>query len=193
MASVNQALAHGVAVVSVIGAHGGKQRDDILRDKRNDISVAGKTFWAFQSVAAPPPLVQQLAVQTKGAPVLLIAPKGRETGKQPTSRDTAVEFSPDGKSWQRFPSNIGDVTGRLTGWGTALVLTSLVQVSLELDLSDYEDFVHPTHPAKTARGASTICVQRRCRTAPSSLPTGRSRRKLIAIGWLGDPYAVWLR
>ena len=90
--------------------------------------------------------------------VLGIAPKTKETGKQPTSRDTAIEFSPDGKSWQRFLSNMGDVTGRLIGWGSALVLTSLdvVQKSLEVDLSDYEDFVHPTHPAKTVRGASTI-------------------------------------
>jgi hypothetical protein len=60
----HQALVHPAAVLSVIGAHGGKQCDDILRDKRKDISVAGKTFWAFQSVAAPPPLVQHLAFQT---------------------------------------------------------------------------------------------------------------------------------
>jgi hypothetical protein len=156
---LGRALAHPVAVLSVIGPHGGKKRDEILQAKQQDISIAQRTFWAFQSTAAPPPLVQQLAGENRGAPVLLIDPTGRSNYK-PTSFDPARKFSADGKSWRSLPSNIGEVTGRLTGWGTALVLKRLDEVvrqNSHLDLWDYSDFVYPTCPVRIQLGASTIC------------------------------------
>jgi hypothetical protein len=109
---------------------------------------------------------------------------------QHPSSDRAGEFSADGKTWTAFPSGIGGVTGRLSPWGTALVFEQLEKAPLHsvLDLSDYEEFVR-RQPVRIALGASTVCARRQ---VAGSSPV-RVRRVVVAIGWLKDPYAVWLR
>jgi hypothetical protein len=194
------ALAHPVAILSVLGRHGGKDPVYILRDKRRDIKKVEMTFWAFQPSAAPPCLVQQLAIQQAGTPVLFIAPSrpnGQESKKDnsgPVSRDLAREYSADCKSWQPLPKGMGAVTGRLAPLGAALVLDFLEkapQGSL-LNLLEYADFLDPMRAVRTDRGASTVCVQRQS-TFGHPRAMLHPNRKLIAIGRLKEPYSVWLK
>jgi hypothetical protein len=182
---LSQALSSPVAILSVIGSHARQEPERILQDKRHDIKTAKVTYWAFQSEAAPPPLVQQVAAENAGAPVLLLSPKS-PSRRKPTSTDRAWEFSADGTAWTTFADEIGKVTGRLNPWGMALVLDRLEKAppNSTLNLSDYEDFVRQDHPVRIALGASTICVRRKSTSA-----TGMTRL-VVAIGWLKEPYAV---
>ena len=178
--------------MSIIGSHGGKQPSDILDAKKNDIRLTGKTFWAFQSEAAPLPLVQELA-KNNNVPVLLIGlAKPGMSSQEQTPYPVAEKFSADGKSWKRLSSKLNDVTGRLAPWGTALVFRRLELVQeRKLDLCNYSDF-YRKRPVNIKRGTSTFCARLKRAGCPC-LAVKSNMRDLIAIGWLGDPYVVWLK
>lgn len=191
---VSRALSWPVAVISVVGSHAREDLKPIFMRKQHDITNAGVTFWAFISRSASPTLVQRLGARNKGAPVLFIA-SATAGGAVPTvSSDRAREFSIDRSVWQPLPKKIGPVTGSLSRSGTALVLGRLDLAAQDcvIDLWAYANFEDTASPVKIARGASTLCAQQgNTGRHPDAM---RSHlRTVLAIGWVYEPYAAWLR
>lgn len=178
------------SVISVVGAHAGEDLTAILARKQSELAAAGAAHWLLHSSRARVPDVQSLGARAarEGERVAVYfigaATKG---GAQPTSiANAARELSLDGAVWEQVPAGTR-VTGRITPSATAIVLSSIEPASGELDLWDFSDR-KTGQPVRPRLGASTIC----CLRAPA--PGLASRfRPLLAIGYLADPFARFVR
>ncbi|SRR5260221_14216864 len=173
------------AVLSIIGWHAGESPDVIINRKRADIQKAKNTIWMYQSQLASVQAVQRFGNAQNSAVYFL------EGSAYPASTTQAArQMSSNGSNWGALPQGISDVTGKLPGGG--LVIGSLSQTlsDHEIDLWDY--FEHSTsQPLRFRQGASTACVV----VAQNGPIAGmKSRiRKIVAVGQLAPPYAVYLR
>lgn len=112
-----------------------------------------------------------------------------EGGATPTGTSHAAGLmSEDQRKWVPLPKGIGPVTGRLNG-GTALLLDSLEPCSASIDLWRFME--HPgSDPVRFMLGASTACLVPAAEIAAGM----KSRyRRVVAVGRLSKPYAVYLR
>ncbi|TBB32469.1 hypothetical protein [Rhizobium ruizarguesonis] len=177
-------LPSGPAVVSIIGWHGDEPPDAIVARKAKDIAEAGQTLWAFQSWKARPGAVQDFGRIHPGLMVFFI-----EGGATPTGTSQCASWmSEDQRNWVPLPKGIGPVTGKING-GTALVLESLEPCSASIDLWRFME--HPSSdPVRFMLGASTACLIPAVEIADGM----KSRyRRVLAVGRLAKPYAVYLR
>lgn len=177
-------LPSGPAVVSIMGWHGDESPNAIVARKAKDIARAGQTLWAFQSWKARPGAIQDFVRIHPGLMVFFI-----EGGATPTgSSQCASRMSEDQRNWIPLPKGIGPVTGKING-GTALVLDSLEPCSASIDLWRFME--HPSSdPVRFMLGASTACLIPAVEIAAGM----KSRyRRVLAVGRLAKPYAVYLR
>jgi hypothetical protein len=106
-----------------------------------------------------------------------------------TTAQAAREMSSNGSNWTPLPRGIGKVTGRLPSGGLFIGTLSPL-VNREIDLWEYLE--HSTSkPLRFRQGASTACVVV-SQTGPVQGMNSRTR-KVVAIGRLAPPYAVYLR
>jgi len=178
-----EALAENRVVLSVMGAHAGEDETAIFSRKLRDIDCVGRTFWAYGSHAARPDLVQRAG----SAFILFLAPS-KNNGARPTTISRAATcFSAENKLWLPMPDGVGRVTGRLPAY--ALVLSELSLCSEELDVWTY---ACDNAPVRFRLGASTLLVERKDTSADPRRMASRVRR-VIAVGRLETPRAVWIR
>jgi len=98
-----------------------------------------------------------------------------------------VERSVDGVVWSPISTAIGPVTGRAQKGAYAFVLSALTEYATgAVDLSQYIDEFGD--PIRFRLGASTV-LARSC--GASALST--KMRRVLAVGRLVRPYAVWVR
>jgi hypothetical protein len=171
--------------LSIIGWHAGESVSNIVSRKCADVGTLGSTIWVYQSWKARVQDVQKFGSIFSNPTVYFIEGKAFATGTE----HRAQEMSEDGKNWGDLPIGIGKVTGKLPGG--ALVIGSLSTVhDHTIDLWAYVE--HPaSQPLKFQQGASTVCAV----AAPSAPAVGMKKhiRKVVAIGRLTSPYAVFLR
>lgn len=186
------ALSQPCAVISVIGPHGGKGPSEIIECKRRDIENVGRTFWAFCSRQAKPESIRRMSVGAP-SPVFFIDPSISNGAKDIESSPVLSEFF-DNKKWIPLPSGLSPVTG--TPKSNALVLDALESNdgSTPLDLWQFADFPGGNVPIKIGYGGSTLCAVAKDMSNFSAEEKIKSpSRKIIAVGRLVAPYAVWLR
>jgi hypothetical protein len=173
------------AVLSIIGWHAGETVEDIVERKCGDVAKVGSTLWVYQSWKARLVDVQNFGKLRASPPVYFLEGSAHPAGTE----HTASEMSVDGKHWKVLPSGLGKVTGKLPGG--ALVMANLKAVQdHEIDLWDYVE--HPAlTPLKFQQGASTVCAI----AAPGGQAVGMKshRRKVVAMGRLTPPFAVFLK
>jgi hypothetical protein len=173
-----------LAILSVVGWHANESIEKIIQRKTADIEQSGRTVWLFHSQKASIPAVQQFGNKYTEPAVIFL----RGSAFPASSADEAAEMSADKLSWNRLPTGISKVTGRLPAGG--LVIGSLSPVDEVVDLWDYLEW--PCFlPIKFRQGASTACG------VPSKdgpVEGMKSRfRQAVAIGKLVKPYGVFLR
>jgi hypothetical protein len=183
-------------VLSVMGPHAGEDEETIFSRKIADTRRCGRTFWLVRSNQASPPLVQNLASEAQAqvlhASCLFVAPSSPE-GARPTEHSAAAElYSPDGQTWTPFPKLMTPVTGKIDRSAYALVFDELSLVPGEVDLWRYTDFKDPSQPIRFRLGASTVCALKG--DTDSHPHRMRSHvRRVVAVGRLCLPFAVWVR
>jgi hypothetical protein len=174
------------AILSIIGWHADESPEIIINRKRADIQKANSTIWLYHSQLASVQDVQQFGSTQSRVAVYFI-----EGGAYPASTSLAArQMSDDRSKWMPLPNRISNVTGRLPGGGLVIGKLSAPLRDHEIDLWDY--FEHSkAQPLRFRQGASTACVV----GAPNGPIRGmKSRiRKVVAIGQLAPPYAVYLR
>ncbi len=185
------------SVLSVMGPHAGEESDAIFSRKIADIRNAGRTFWVVRSHKAKPDIIQTIgsAVRNRsGQPLCAFLAPSAPGGAVPTKTSSAAsEYSADRSEWQALLASITPVTGQMTPNTCALVFDQLcLQESTVVDLWQYADFVDPAQSVKIRQGASTVGVVR----GNTSKHPDRMKshlRKVMAVGRLVEPFAVWLR
>jgi hypothetical protein len=174
------------AILSIIGWHAKEPPIEIVERKAGDIERAGISLWAYQSWKARTEAVQEFAHSYAKPTVFFLEGSAAATGTD----QAATQMSQDGVSWKDLPMGIGKVTGKLKG-ASGLVLGELSAVTNQMiDLWEYLE--HPSlQPLRFQLGASTACVI----PSPNGPVSGmKSRvRRVVAIGRLAHPFAVFLR
>lgn len=172
------------AIVSVVGWHGGESLDAIVARKARDVANTGRTYWVLQSWKAKTETVQAFGRPYSGATVYFVKGGAIPAG----TAQAATQISEDRQHWSALPEGIGPVTGKLN-LGTALVLDNLAPCPASIDLWQFVE--HPNaEPVRFMQGASTACL-----IPAMNISVGmKSRyRRILAIGRLASPFAVYLR
>jgi hypothetical protein len=173
------------AILSIVGWHAGESVEDIIRRKCADVMKTGSTLWVYQSWKARVQEVQKFGSVFLNPLVYFLEGKAFPAGTE----HKAGQMSIDQKDWFDLPKGIGKVTGKLPGG--AFVIDSLAAVDdRKIDLWDYAE--HPSlHSLKFQQGASTVCAV----PAQKGQVLGMKDhiRKVMAVGRLAVPYAVFLQ
>ncbi|MFA6132806.1 MAG: hypothetical protein WC869_02175 [Phycisphaerae bacterium] len=185
------------AVLSVMGPHAGEDAGTIFKRKIDDTRRVGKTFWLVRSYKAKPLMVQNICREAGGKAMrvhcLFIEPSSKGGAIPTKSSSAACEYSADRLKWLSLPRSLGPVTGLMNAGACALVFDKLVlQKHTTVDLWEFADFDDPCTPVVIRQGASTICAVRKDMSSHPDRMKGNVRR-LIAVGRLAEPYAVWLK
>jgi hypothetical protein len=185
------------SLFSVMGPHAGEDSDAILARKIADIRNAGRTFWVIRSHKAKPAMVQAIGMTVRSRSreplCAFVAPSSPGGAVPTTTSSTATEYSADRCEWQTLLSGITPVTGQISSNTCALVFDQLcLQDSAGVDLWHYADFFDPDQPVRIQQGASTVGVVRGdTSTHPRRMKS--HLRRIMAVGRLVEPFAVWLR
>jgi hypothetical protein len=182
-----------IVLLSVMGSHAGETEDEIFRRKMADIASCKKTFWLTHSVTAKPEFIQEVCTHALRyqSYVNCIFITARKPTQDTISTARAIAFSRDKQEWERFPSSLSPVTGKIDAGASALVFDGLDFASGKLDLWDYVQYGTEDVPLTIRQRMSTFpCVR-------SSIPIEglvKSReRRVIAVGRLVTPFCVWLK
>lgn len=177
-------------VLSVMGPHAGEDSDAIFARKISDITTVGKTFWLCQSPAARPDRTQ--AFFEDEASVLFLAAAATNGARATESAHKMIEFSPNKSDWKTVPSSLSPITGLAKSTAYAFVLSAL-EVCVEPAFVDLWRYVDANgSPIRFRLGASTL-LARRCDSSLHPLRMKSRMRRVLAVGRLVKPYAVWVR
>jgi hypothetical protein len=185
------------AVLSVMGPHAGEGTSAIFARKIADVRDVAKTFWLIQSYKAKPDMVQRIceaAASHDSRVRCFFLEASTKNGAAPTRHNTAAtHYSSDNVNWIALPSGLSPVTGHITARACALVFSDLqIETHSILDCWDYADALDQEHPIRFRQGASTQCAfQKDMRHHTSKMQS--NLRRVLAVGVLTHPYAVWLK
>ena len=185
------------AVLSVMGPHAGEDATAIFGRKIADVQKVGKTFWLIHSYKARPDMVQRICAiasrEGTSVPCYFLAPSS-QGGASPTLHCvSANEYSTDNINWHALPLGLSPVTGQIKRTACALVFGELhVDATSTLDLWQYSDGLDQGQPIMIRQGASTICAFQKDMTHHAARMKSHIRR-VVAVGVLAKPYAVWLQ
>lgn len=186
------ALAAPECVISVMGPHAGESASVIFARKVADCDEIGRTFWVAKSPKARPEHVQ--AVCGTGTGWAIFVEPATAGGARPTTEaEAAAEYSADGAAWLPLPEGLSPVTGHMDRMAAALVFDELTtDVDGALDLWSYTDRASAGRPLRFKLGLSTLCAAKGETVDHPDRMKSRYRR-IVAVGRLVSPYAVWLR
>jgi hypothetical protein len=185
------------AVLSVMGPHAGEDAPAIFKRKINDVLDVKKTFWLIRSSRAKPDMVQSICKITAAQDRIVrchFVEASTKGGAQPTSQSVeAKKYSADKTNWLELPPGLSPVTGHINSSACALVFGELAfEKEATLDLWQYADGLNQTQPIIFRQGASTQCAFRSDTSHRADKMKSHIRR-VLAVGILTKPYAVWLK
>ena len=186
---IGNALLADYLIVSSAGQHAQEDWHTITERKQRDIATnAGHTIWLTNSLATRVEIVQQFCKDRDVRYVLFVA-KGKKSGlKGPPTDDPAKLYSADQKKWLPVPNELSPVTGKITRATTGFWFDALEETTSEVTL-DLDCFANAKDGLPLSRFTNVDSAYTVRRTRPLS---GDGYR-LLAIGRLTTPFAVWLR
>lgn len=192
MFNISKILDNKFLVLSIVGNHARETLPDIFVRKQKEIDDSKKSFWLVNSSKTRTKDIQKIGKDAFGIQqeiyCLFIAP-ALENGARPAIIDErAKEYSEDNIRWLKISNKI-KVTGKIGRNTTGLVLNTLdIVENTEIDLWQYSDFFDKSQPVKTGLGYSTVCVVKAYNQGMMA-----RKRKIIGIGRLTVPYAIYLK
>lgn len=183
------------AIISVVGIHANEEIAHIFARKIEEIRRSGKTYWAYRSAMANPKTVQEfgfMAADEKSTVDCLFIEASSPRATKPTKgSEKALSLSLNKESWNKIPDN-----NLITGSGRSSFALVLDKIDLiektSVDLWEYSRKDNPGKAIRLMLGNSTICCVKDSSEKDGSKMKSRYRR-LLAIGRLARPYAVWLK
>jgi hypothetical protein len=194
-------------VLSKGGPHAREDEMTMFRRKQGEIHNSKQqwSFWYYRSWPAKPdrpwtatPKAMQefcrKALVTQGGVYCVFYGGG---GPPPATNDEATHFFRNDPRLAGRPEPIPKgitPTGKMDRGAYAMVFAELVDVHDQrrsLSLWDYSHYAHPGKAVRNGQGNSTHL----CEKIPSDSDTRRVkayRRKVVGIGRLTEPFAVWL-
>ncbi len=177
-------------VLSVMGPHANEDTISIFHRKIDDIARIGKTLWLCASPSARPDRTQTFL--SGSTSILFLAPASRSGARPTTSAEAMTELSPNRLDWESLPAGLGPVTGRrVNAYAFVLSELTLCEPDHLLDLWQYVD-AEKEGPIRFRLGSSTLLARRSNQTEHPMRMKSRIRR-VLAVGRLEAPYAVWVR
>lgn len=175
-----------------VGNHAGERFEEILRRKRREIEVAGRSFWGYGGMTLHPiQRVQpfaRLRVQEQGLVYLVM--EQMDSTAEPDILP-AQQFSSDGLTWQPLPDGVV-----VTGSRYALILDEISPGDLVFPQNEYEVAVGTSRgrlASEYLRGrVDKGCFIRRRGEPPPAGPH-RIETKVEYTAKLTEPYGVLLR
>lgn len=168
-----------------VGPHGGESLEEILVRKQAELegSPLGVAYWGYGgSVCHPTRQVQPLAHIAEGRVGVVFI----ETPSDPKIAPVRAQMiSRDGAAWNELPY------GHVTSSKWALVLSTLHVTSASIDLADYEVAVGSSKGRPLEKYLRGRCDKACAWRNPSERQP--DVRRIVAIGQLADPWAVFLR
>ncbi len=191
---MNQIIHPGAGVLFMkVGKHAQENLADIIARKSREIEKAGHTLWGYGgNTCHPTSMVQPFArsFAERGEPIHLCM---EEMNSQHFGeRLCAAEFSSDGVSWSRIPSEI-------EVWGSryALVIRDLRTAHLALPLEWTRVAVGPSTGKLGSRyvdgRVDKACLEVVDKPERQNEEGVRSERPINLVAELLEPYAVFLR
>jgi len=191
-------LSENYVIISVMGPHAGESSEEIFSRKIDDVENVGKTFWVVQSYKANPPkvksLIQKAESETKNVFCIFISPSQKGGAKPTTLSDKAKYFSSDKKNWEKIPSGLSPVTGKISSNSFSIVFDKLWvnDETTKLDLWDYADFEDQEEPVLPKLGVSTICaIKKNMSMHPKKVKS--NLRNIEAVARVSVLGCVWLK
>ncbi len=154
---LSSCLAAPALVVSVIGPHANESVDAIFKRKMDDVRSIGQTLWLVTSSKVNPLDVQAMCQLSSIGYVVFVESSG---APRPTTTGTAASrYSADHRIWQRLPSGLSPVTGKLGRSAKAFIFDSLELCQGEpFDMWAYGEQPDGNTPLNTKIGQSTVCA-----------------------------------
>ena len=166
----------------------------IFSEKRAEIKKNGMAYWTYRSDTDMVAEVQHLGIAALGRVpcYFLSVGKGYDPQHLTSARRNKAEthYSVDRKTWYQLP---GRVPSNSESVVCALVLDEVAPRSGNwFDLWEYGNFKDPECPVRFSRAGSTVgAVLSDTSAHPKRMKT--NPRPLLAVGYLVEPYAVWLK
>lgn len=187
MMDIDKILKLDRIVISVVGPHAGENYGAIIKRKRKEISDTKYCFWYINSYVARPDTIQNFFNGINDSYCLFIESVGKKD-ENTITRDTAREYSIDGKNWEKIPPTV-KVTGLLNKGATALIIDELesLDAKINFNIKEYYNYLNSEKDKQLIlQGKSTVCCKKKeCKENRS--------RKILAIGHLIKPYGVWVK
>jgi hypothetical protein len=172
------------AVVMKVGFHADEEWETVIERKRAEIAFTGRSFWGYGGSACHPTRQVQPFARREGSEisVAMLWTKSRPLSPSLTAREMSV----DGDQWEPLPPGI-----KTTGSKWALILDQLDACEETINIGEYEVGVGPRAGNPLSgylRGQSDKgCVRR------TATPMESDLRRVVAVGRLCSPWAVFLR
>lgn len=172
-------------VLSVMGPHAGESSNAIFARKMSDISTVGYTLWLCRSPAANPDRTRDFDARE----IWFLEPSTQNGARPTTESAVACEFF-DGRGWSALPERLSPVTGLLSRGAYAFKMSRIdLCTGRFVDLWQYAS---DGEPVRFRLGASTLLAAPKDTSKDEGRMQSRMRR-VIAVGTLVEPYAVWVR
>ena len=176
-------------LVMKVGFHGHEALEAIVRRKRAEESLLGRTYWGYGGTLCHPgrsvqPFARQAAEAGRAVTVLFASTPSPFYGDP----SAATEYSTDGAAWEPVPAG-----ARITASRYALVLRNLRECDETLDLGGYLVANGPSAGRRLSdylryRADKAVAVA----NPEGSLEPGPSL-KIALTAELAEPYAIYLR
>ena len=185
---ISNAVVANYLIVSSAGQHAQEDLHTIVERKRRDIANAGYTIWLTNSLATRVEIVQQFCKDHDVRHVLFVAKGQKGSQKGPPTDHPAKLYSADQKEWLTIPKGLSHVTGKITRATTGFWFDALEEITSKVTL-DLDCFAN----AKDGLPLSRFTNVDSAYTVQRTKPLSGDRYRLLAIGRLTNPFAVWLR
>ena len=185
---ISNALLADYLIVSSAGQHAQEDWHTIIERKRRDIATAGHTIWLTNSLATRVEIVQRFCKNHDVRYVLFVAKGQQGSQKGPPTDDPAKLYSADQEKWLTIPKGLSHVTGKITRATTGFWFDALEEITSKITLN-LDCFAN----AKDGLPLSRFTNVNSAYTVQRTKPLSGDRYRLLAIGRLTNPFAVWLR
>jgi len=185
-----------LAIISIVGPHGGDDLDKIINKKQWDVSKHGFAFWMTRSVNLSPQTLQSFGALDSITCLFITASgvsknKPHGNAKATKTVDSASEFSMDKQVWESVPQDF-TITGKLKdGRGYGIVISELERCEEDIDLLDWSNYFKPNQMVSFNQFVSSVCSIKKQLPVLVHMPS--RKRKVLAKAKLVSPFGVWLR
>lgn len=175
-----------------VGNHAGESFEQIIERKRQEIEIAGRSFWGYGGNTLHPTKHAQpfarMHIKEQGNIYLFMEPMD---SKADPAILQAKQFSVDGQKWESIPDGI-----KVTGSRYALVLDEILPEDLTFPVDDYSVGIGPSQ-GRVASEYIKGRVDKGCftrRSKPITMPTeSRNTRHIGFVANLTEPFSVFLK